>query len=306
LRGLRPAWSSAFAPDALRRLNPILPLDDVDREWAWGGSTGKGVKVAVIDSGVDAGHPAIREVNGYVAISEGPGGLVYDTELHGDIFGHGNACAGIIRALAPECEIYSVRVLGANLSGRGSVFAAGLRWAVENGMNVCNLSLSTSKRDFFGVLHELTDRAYFGNVMLVASANNMPGASYPATYASVFSVASHDIADPYLFYYNPDPPVELGAYGIDVRVAWSNGGWQTATGNSFATPHISGIVAKILGKHPDLTIFQMKAILRALADNVVRDDSHETPREDGREERIEPGEASLHHSADSDASEKEI
>jgi subtilisin len=91
-----------------------------------------------------------------------------------------------------------------------------------------------------------------------------------------------------------------------VRVAWSNGGWQTATGNSFATPHISGIVAKILGKHPDLTIFQMKAILRALADNVVRDDSHETPREDGREERIEPGEASLHHSADSDASEKEI
>jgi subtilisin family serine protease len=278
----RPAWSSAFAPNALQMLSPVRPIDDINREWAWGGSTGRGVKVAVIDSGVDAAHPAVGSVEGYVAISEGPGRLVYDTEPHEDVFGHGTACAGVIRALAPECEIYSVGVLGPRLSGRGSVLAAGLRWAIENGMQVCNLSLSTGKKDLFGVLHELADRAYFGNVMLVVSANNMPGASYPATYASVFSVASHDIADRYLFYYNPKPPVEFGAYGIDVRVAWLNGGWFTATGNSFATPHISGIVTKILGKHPDLTIFQMKAILRALAANV----SHEA----GQGERIEAGE----------------
>ena len=264
----RPAWSSAFAPESLQKLEPILPMDGLNREWAWGGSTGKNVKVAVIDSGVDAGHPAVGSVEGYVAISEGPYGLVYNTEPHEDVFGHGTACAGIIRNLAPECDIYSVRVLGPNLSGRGSVFAAGLRWAIDNGMKVCNLSLSTSKRDFFGILHQLSDRAYFDNVMLVASANNMPGASYPATYASVFSVASHDIEDPYLLYYNPQPPVEFGAHGIDVRAAWLNGGWQTATGNSFATPHIAGLVAKILGKHPDLTIFQMKAVLRALAANV--------------------------------------
>lgn len=271
MRKRLPAWSSAFAPDSLQMLRPVDLLEGIDREWAWGGSMGRGVKVAVIDSGVDAAHPAVGSVEGYVAISEEPGGLVYDTAPHEDVFGHGSACAGIIRALAPECEIYSVRVLGPNLSGRGSVFAAGLRWAIENGMHVCNLSLSTSKRDFFGVLHELADRAYFGNVMLVASANNMPGASYPATYASVFSVASHDISDPYLFYYNPSPPVEFGAYGIDVRVAWLNGGWSTAGGNSFATPHISGLIAKILGKHRDLTVFQMKAVLRALAANVSED-----------------------------------
>jgi hypothetical protein len=65
--------------------------------------------------------------------------------------------------------------------------------------------------------------------LLVASANNMPGASYPGTYASVFSVASHTIEDPYLFYYTPTFPVEFEAFGIDLRVAWSNGGWQTAT-----------------------------------------------------------------------------
>lgn len=271
MREWRPAWSSAFAPDTLQTLKPVRPIDDVDPEWAWGDSTGKGVKVAVIDSGVDADHPAVGGVNGYVAISEGPDGLVYDTEPHKDVFGHGNACAGIIRALAPECEIYSVRVLGPRLSGRGVVFAAGLRWAIENGMHVCNLSLSTSKKDFFSVLHELADRAYFGNVMLVASADNMPVASYPATYASVFSVASHDVADPHLFYYNPKPPVEFGAYGIDVRVAWANGGWLTVTGNSFATPHIAGVVAKTLSKHPDLTIFQMKVVLRALAANISRE-----------------------------------
>lgn len=271
-RERRPAWSSAFNPDSLRTFDPILPLDAVDREWAWGGGTGKGVKVAVIDSGVDADHPALGgRVDGYVDISEGPDGLVYNTEPHGDSYGHGTACAGIIRSLAPECEIYSVRVLGPKLVGRGVVFAAGLRWAIENGMHVCNLSLSTSKKDFFGVLHELADRAYFGNVMLVASANNMPVVSYPAMYASVFSVASHSVEDPHLFYYNPDPPVEFGAYGIDVRVAWSNGGYHTATGNSFATPHIAGMVTKILGKHPNLTIFQMKAVLRALAANVSRD-----------------------------------
>jgi subtilisin family serine protease len=264
----RPAWSSAFVPDALQTLRPVRPIDDIDREWAWGGSAGKGVKVAVIDSGVDAEHPAVGGVQGYVAISEGPDGLVYDTEPHEDVFGHGNACAGIIRALAPDCEIYSVRVLGPRLSGRGIVFAAGLRWAIENGMQVCNLSLSTGKKDFFGVLHELADQAYFGNVMLVVSANNMPGASYPATYASVFSVASHDIADQYLFYYNPKPPVEFTAPGVDLEVAWTNGATVVGTGNSYATPHITGLVARILSKHRHLVPFQVKTVLYYTARNV--------------------------------------
>jgi subtilisin len=266
----RPAWSSQFAPDALRKLEPVLPIDDVTREWAWEGSTGRGIRVAVIDSGIDASHPAVGEVNGYVSISEGDDGLQYDTEPHKDAYGHGTACAGIIRAAAPECELYSVKVLGASLTGRGAIFAAGLRWAIENNMQVCNLSLGTTRREYFGLLHELADIAYFRNIMLVTAANNMPVASFPSLYASVISVASHEGQDPYLFYYNPQPPVEFGAPGIDVRVAWENGSWITATGNSFAAPHIAGIAAKILGKHPHLTIFQMKMLLRALAANVAR------------------------------------
>ena len=264
-----PAWSTPFEAQALRTLEPVLPLEGITPEWAWGGSTGAGVRVAIVDSGVDAAHPDVGHVEGYVAIDEGPGGLVFDTAPHEDLFGHGTACAGIIRGFAPDAEITSVRVLGRALLGRGAVFVAGLRWAIEQGIQVVNLSLTTSKKEFFGILHELADQAYFKNLMLVTSANNMPVRSFPAMFSSVFSVASHDVSDPYRFYYNPEPPVEFGAYGVDVRVAWTDGGWITSTGNSFATPHISGIIAKILGRHPELTPFQMKAVLRALAANIV-------------------------------------
>jgi subtilisin family serine protease len=63
--------------------------------------------------------------------------------------------------------------------------------------------------------------------------------------------------------------VELGAPGIDVEVAWRGGATLSATGNSFAAPHITGLIARILGKHPGLTPFQLKTVLHALADNCV-------------------------------------
>lgn len=266
----RPAWSQQFSPGVLSSLTPIPPLDQITAEWAWGESTGEGVKVAVIDSGIDADHPVVGgNIGGYVSVTDGPLGLQHDLEPHGDSYGHGTACAGIVRSIAPGCQLYSVKVLGDRLTGRGTTFTAGLRWAVENNMDVCNISMGTTKKNFFGVLHDLADKAYFRNTLLVTAANNMPKPSFPSLYSSVISVASHDEAgDPYRFYYNPSPPVEFGAPGIDVRVAWADGGSITATGNSFAAPHITGIVTKILGKHPGLTLFQMKTVLRALSANM--------------------------------------
>ncbi len=278
----RPAWSAAFAPNSLPALQPVPALDDLTPEWAWGGSTGTGIKVAVIDSGINADHPAVGGVQGYVAVGETrKGEMTYDEAPHADLYGHGTACAGIIRSLAPNCELYSVRVLGADLTGRGVVFAAGLRWAIEQGMHVCNLSLSTGRAEFFGLFHELADLAYFRHVALVCAANNVAGPSYPSLYAAVFSVAAHEGHDPESLYYNPSPPVEFGAPGIDLPVAWADGGTITATGNSFATPHIAGIIARILGKHPGLTVFQVKTVLRAVARNIARDVSAETPHADG-------------------------
>jgi subtilisin len=267
-----PAWSSQFQQETLPAISSILSIDRITWEEACGGSAGKGVRVAVIDSGIDATHPAIGPVNGYVAVENGSDGLVYETQPHTDVYGHGTACAGIIRAIAPECELYSIRVLGPRLITTGDVFLAGLRWAIDNGMHVCNLSLGSTKKQYFAALHELADSAFFRRIMLVVAANNLPIPSFPSMYASVFSVAAHQDReyDRYRFYYNPAPPVEFGAPGVNVRVPWLNHQWTTITGNSFAAPHITGIVTRIMGKHPELTPFQVKTILRSLAANRAR------------------------------------
>jgi subtilisin len=268
---MRPAWSWQFAEETLARLDaPRLPAA-ITREWAWEGSTGAGVRVAVIDSGIDASHPSVGHVEGGAVITHDPAaesGVRVEEGPHEDLFGHGTACAGIIRRAAPDCELYSVRVLGTKLTGKGDAFAAGIRWAVDRGMQVVNLSLSTPKRDYFGLFHEIADEAYFRNVMLVCAVNNVLAPSYPSQYSSVFSVAAHAGTDPLRFDYNPSPPVEFGAPGIDVEVPWLNGGTIRATGNSFAAPCIAGICARLLAKHPGLTPFEVKAILVALAENV--------------------------------------
>lgn len=263
-----PAWSSAFDRSALEEVVG-LPIADV-RDWAFGGSTGAGAKVAVVDSGVDADHPRVGGVAGGVAFELDPLadlGYVERTGPHEDLVGHGTACAAIIRSLAPDAEIYSVRVLGANLKGRGALLHAGVAWAVEQGMHVANLSLSSKSDTMFGPLHEIADHAYFTGTVLVCAANNLPGPTYPSQYASVVSVAARPGEDDLALAYNAHPPVEFGARGIDVDVAWSDHGSITATGNSFAAPHVSAMVALMRSKHPWLTPLQVKAVLHAASSN---------------------------------------
>jgi subtilisin len=266
---VKPAWHEPFTPEALRYPSGLPELREITPEWAWGGSTGRGVRVAVIDSGINPEHPAIGGmVRGFARVFEVEGKYDYDEAPHTDQFGHGTACAGLIHKVAPEAELYSVQVLKPTGSGSGGAFAAGVHWAIKNDMQVCNLSLGTTNREFYAALHELADTAYFKNVILVTAANNMPQPSYPSLYASVISVACNDEQDPFRFHFNPAPPVEFGAPGIDVPVAWQGGGYAAMTGNSFAAPHIAGIVALILAKHPGLTPFLVKTILHATAWNV--------------------------------------
>ena len=127
---LRPAWSQHFTPDAIQELLAQGPFAKITPEWAWGDSTGKGVRVAVVDSGIEHDHPALADcVKGGVIV-------VYDSKAKDyyrikpdnkpmDVSGHGTACAGIIHSIAPDAEIYSVRVLGRNMGGRAIQFAAG-------------------------------------------------------------------------------------------------------------------------------------------------------------------------------------
>jgi subtilisin len=254
---------------------PFGPNDLITREWAWGESTGKGVRVAVIDSGIEADHPALEGavrqgiVVDYDGRRRGKVRFTMEDTSH-DVFGHGTACAGVIHKLAPNAELYSVRVLSKDRTGRGVQFAGGLRWAIEQGMHVVNMSLSTSRQEYYAMFHELADEAYFHNVILVSAVNNFPEPSYPSLYSSVISVAAHDGQDPFTYYYNPEPPVEFGAPGIDVEVPWLNKSTIVTTGNSFAAPHIAGLVALIRSKHHGLTPFQVKTILQACASNTQK------------------------------------
>jgi subtilisin len=262
-----PAWSLPAA--AVERIGIDLDWPGrITREWAWEGSTGAGVRVCILDSGVEPDHPRVGPLARAVAVTLREDEVSVDDDAEGDLCGHGTACAGIVRSLAPDCELTSVRVLGAGFTGSGRVLLEGLRWAVSQGFDVINMSLSTTKKEFASVLHELADDAYFRRTVLVASAHNMPVESFPWRFSSVISVGSHELSDPHAYFANPTPPVEFFARGVDVEVAWLGGTTIRSTGNSFATPHLSGICALVLGKHPELTPFQLKSVLYLSATNV--------------------------------------
>jgi subtilisin len=242
----------------------------MERGWAWGGTTGRGVRVCVIDSGVDASHPMVGGNTVLLAVDESAGKYVVRPDSTGDVAGHGTACAGIIRSLAPDCALTSVRVLARNLRGNGDALMTALEWAVQECFPIINISLSTRREQFKERLHDLTDRGYFAGLTFVSSAHNSPVVSYPWRFPSVLSVGSHDQGDPEYLELNPEPPVDFFAHGVDVKVAWAGGSTKSVSGNSFATPHVAGLCARILEKHPDFRTPQLRHVLAAVANNIVR------------------------------------
>lgn len=263
-----PAWSITPAASEAISLESAWP-ERPTREWAFGGSTGEGARVCILDSGVDSSHEMVVPLDSAIAVEfddDREIRIVEDTL--GDVCGHGTACAGIVRAVAPGCSLHSVRVLGEGGTGSGDLILAGLEYAVDQGFDVVNLSLSTTKKRFAETLHDLADGAYFRRTVLVAAAHNMPVESYPWRFSSVISVASHEESDPLVWYANPSPPVEFFARGIDVDVANPGGGTMCYTGNSFAAPHIAGLCALALSKHPGLTAPQVKSLLYLTATNI--------------------------------------
>ena len=261
-----PAWGLPAGKE--RQVVPGPLPAPVTPEWAFGGATGAGVRVCVLDSGIEAGHPLVGAVERAVTVADDGEETRIVEDAEGDDSGHGTACAGIIRSLAPEVSLASARVLGPDINGRFVTLRAGIAWAIDEGYDVCNLSLSVRSREFALDLCELADRAAFQGTMLVCSAHNVPVAGYPWRFASVVSVGSHDEDDPWRLYYNPEPPVEFYARGVNVPIAWTGGGTIRATGNSFATPHVTGLLALIRSKHPRLTPFELKTVLYRMAANV--------------------------------------
>jgi len=239
----------------------------IQPETLWQGRTGRGVRVAVVDSGIDSEHPDLKgKVKESVEVVAEDGQLDFRPSTSGDQAGHGTACAGIITSIAPDVDLYSVKVLGPTGAGSGDMFMVGLDYAIKEKFQVINLSLGTTKRDYFAPLHDLLDRAYQSGCIVVSAANNLPYPSYPSIFSSsIVSVVKRAGGDPFNFGYRYGQVIELVAPGVEVKTTWPGGGYRQLTGNSFACPYVVGIIALLLEAHPKLTPFQVKAILYTIA-----------------------------------------
>ena len=157
-------------------------------------------------------------------------------------------------------------MLGAGGLGDGQAFLAGLEYAINKRYQIINLSLGTTKPQFFAPLHDLLDRAYQAGCVVVAAANNLPQPSFPSIFSSsLISVVKSTESDPMNFGFRFGEVIELTAPGVNVRTAWPNGGYRNLTGNSFACPHVVGVIARLLERHPELTPFQVKSALYSIA-----------------------------------------
>lgn len=245
--------------------NDIFSHIQIDESWK--SRTGKGVDIAIIDSGVDANHPKLfgKVIESVEAFSEHKR-VLFTPSSAGDSAGHGTACAGIISAIAPDARLYSIKVLGAGGAGDGQAFLAGLEYAIKHKIRLINLSLGTTKPQFFAPLHDLLDRAYQAGCIVVAAANNLPQPSFPSVFSSsLISVSKSEDTNPFNFGFKFGEVIELTAPGVNVQTTWLNNGFRSLTGNSFACPNIVGIIALLLETYPNLTPFQVKSLLYSIA-----------------------------------------
>ncbi len=227
-----PAWSEAFAADARAGLaRADTPFGRLDRDAVFGDADGRGVTVAIIDSGVDGEHPAVRgRVARHLRVDlDGDAAHVVDDPEARDLVGHGTACAGIVASIATAATIVSIRMLGADNRGKGRALAAAVEWAVAERIAVVNLSLSSRSEAMFSSFHALADRSYFANTLLVCAANNIPGPSYPSLFAAVLSVAAHDVAGPGHLVLQPVAPGRIRR--IRRRCRGRVAGWRADPGD---------------------------------------------------------------------------
>ncbi|UCC69908.1 MAG: S8 family peptidase [Armatimonadota bacterium] len=225
-------------------------VDRIDAEAARDYSLGSGVKVAVIDTGIDSGPPDLAVADGVNYVSK-PWWKPADPSKWDDDNGHGTHVAGIIAALhndigvvgvAPNASLYAVKTLDRTGSGYVSDIIAGIEWCINNGMDVANMSLGTDSD--VQSLHDACDTADGAGVVLVAAAgNDGVDVDYPGAYGSVIAVAATDNTDARPSWSSPGPEVYVAAPGVAIYSTWKDGGYETASGTSMAAPHVAGTIA---------------------------------------------------------------
>ncbi|ADC49870.1 extracellular alkaline serine protease subtilisin E pre-cursor [Alkalihalophilus pseudofirmus OF4] len=237
---------------------PYIYSDVVHRQ----GYFGNGVKVAVLDTGV-APHPDLHIRGGVSFIST--------ENTYVDYNGHGTHVAGTVAALnnsygvlgvAPGAELYAVKVLDRNGSGSHASIAQGIEWAMNNGMDIANMSLGSPSGST--TLQLAADRARNAGVLLIGAAGNsgQQGGSnnmgYPARYASVMAVGAVDQNGNRANFSSYGSELEIMAPGVNINSTYLNNGYRSLNGTSMASPHVAGVAALVKQKHPHLTAAQIR------------------------------------------------
>lgn len=272
-------------PNYLRHLLKT-PNDAVyEQQWAlrnmqlpeaWEITTGSEMVVAVIDTGVSASHP---DLSGQVL----PGYDFFGNDDDAsDDNGHGTATSGLIAARSDngegiagicwQCKILPVKVLGSRGQGGDAAVAEGIRWAVERGARIINMSLGGSEDS--QVLHEAVDFAAARGVLVVAATGNEAAdgnpVNYPAGYASVLAVAATGNSDVVTGFSNYGSYVDIAAPGVGVwSTLWTPQGntYGPANGTSFSAPHVAGVAALAWSLRPELAASQLANLLMGSADD---------------------------------------
>ena len=272
-------------------IEPILDVYALDTELdnTWGvkrigagvvhdaNDAGSGVKVAVIDTGIDYSHTELADnyAGGY--------DFVNDDSNPMDDNGHGTHVAGTIAAadndtgvvgVAPEASVYALKVLGANGSGSFDDVIAALQWAVANGIQITNNSYGSSG-DPGTAVKAAFDNAYAAGVLHIASAGNSgnrrgvgDNVGYPAKYDSVIAVAASDANDQRASFSSTGPAVELIAPGVSIKSTYPGNLYAIASGTSMASPHVAGTTALVLAANAGLTNVQVRSILQSTAEDL--------------------------------------
>jgi hypothetical protein len=242
-------------------------------------TTGDGIIIAVIDTGVRADHVALAGAilpNGidYVDDDGDPGddSNQLDDDLDGfvdDGAGHGTIIAGIVRLVAPGASILPIRVL--DDEGRGLSFdvAKGLRYAADQGAQVVNLSLAMSCES--RVMAAEIARAESLGISMVAAAgndNSEEPALYPARDPRTLSIAALDSVDVKSPFSNYHATVSLSAPGQGILGPFHDGSYALGAGTSFAAPFVTGAIALIRATNPGLTKVQVDSLARLAAIDV--------------------------------------
>ena len=223
---------------------------------------GSGVRIAVLDSGIEIAHPDFqgRELDDDLVMDDTEAGEF--SEGNGeDVYGHGTAVAGIIWKIAPEAGITSFRVLGPKLVGRTAQVWVAANEAIRRGFDVVNCSFACGISGHLSLYKDWTDRALLKGIHVVAASHGEEP-EWPAHFASVLGV---DYAEPGArgteITYSADRMVEFTA-AADRDVAWKDGTHRSMTGSSFAAALMTGIVARLLSVYPIRDPLLLKALLR--------------------------------------------